>query len=98
MGKTWWQDVGFEGKEGGVFLPGWSNWVASGPPQSTFCGSDHEFSFFLFFVFLGPRPRHMEVPRLGVKPELLLPTYSMAPQDLSHVCHLHHSSWQRQIL
>ena len=27
------------------------------------------FSFF-FFVFLGPHPRHMEVPRLGVKSEL----------------------------
>ena len=26
--------------------------------------------FFLFFVFLGPHPRHMEVPKLGVKSEL----------------------------
>ena len=24
------------------------------------------FSFFFFFVFLGPHPRHVEVPRLGV--------------------------------
>jgi len=32
------------------------------------------FSFFLFFFFfvfsLGPHPRHMEVPRLGVESEL----------------------------
>ena len=28
------------------------------------------FSFFFFFVFLGPHPRHMEVPRLGVQSEL----------------------------
>ena len=28
------------------------------------------FFFFFFLSFLGPRPRHMEVPRLGVLPEL----------------------------
>ena len=28
------------------------------------------FFFFFFLVFLGPHPRHMEVPRLGVKSEL----------------------------
>ena len=27
-------------------------------------------SFFFFFAFLGPYPRHMEVPRLGLKSEL----------------------------
>ena len=26
--------------------------------------------YFYFFVFLGPLPQHMEVPRLGVKSEL----------------------------
>ena len=34
----------------------------------------YEVSFFLFFFFslsfLGPLPRHMEVPRLGVESEL----------------------------
>ena len=25
---------------------------------------------FFFFVFLGPNPRHMEVPKLGVESEL----------------------------
>ena len=53
-----------------------------------------------FFCFLGPRPQHMEVPRLGVKSELLLPAYTraIATQDPSCVCSLHHSSWQQWIL
>ena len=53
-----------------------------------------------FFVFLGPHPRHMEVPRLGVKVELQPPAYTTATAtpDLSCVCDLHHSSQQRQIL
>ena len=28
------------------------------------------FNFFVFLLFLGPIPRHMEVPRLGVELEL----------------------------
>ena len=42
----------------------------------------------------------MEVPRLGVESELLLPAYitATAKWDLSCVCDLHHSSWQYQIL
>ena len=28
------------------------------------------FFFFVFLPFLGPLPRHMEVPRLGVESEL----------------------------
>ena len=38
-----------------------------------FDGHVHPFVLFLFFVFLpllGPFPRHMEVPRLGVESEL----------------------------
>ena len=31
------------------------------------------FFYFLFFCFLGPHPRHMEVPRLGVQSELQWP-------------------------
>ena len=34
--------------------------------------------FFFFFVFLGPYPRHMEIPSLGVKSELQLPAYTRA--------------------
>ena len=38
-----------------------------------------EISFlFLSFCFLGPHPRHMELPRLGVKSELQLPAYGTA--------------------
>ena len=31
---------------------------------------------FFFFVFLGPHPWHMEVPRLGVESELQLLAYT----------------------
>ena len=56
------------------------------------------FSFFLFC--LGPHLPHMEVPRLGVESELQLLAYTTANAtwDLSHICNLHHSSRQRQIL
>ena len=42
----------------------------------------------------------MEVPRLRVQLELLLLAYAraIATPDLSRVCDLYHSSWQRQIL
>ena len=43
----------------------------------------------------------MEVPRLGVKSELQLPAYATATAtvlDPSHICDLHPSSQQRQIL
>ena len=58
------------------------------------------FILFYFFVYLGPHPQHMEVPRLGAESELQPPAYTTATatQDLSHVCDLQHSSWQRQIL
>ena len=55
---------------------------------------------FLSFCLLGPHPKHMEVPRLGVESELQSPAYGRATAtwDLSCVCDLHHSSRQRQIL
>ena len=42
----------------------------------------------------------MEGPRLGVELELQLPAYATAPAtpDPSHICDLHHSSWQCRIL
>ena len=56
--------------------------------------------FPLFFAFLELYPWHTEVPRLGVQLELQLPPYTTATAtaDLSHVCDLHHSLWQCQIL
>ena len=55
--------------------------------------------FCLFVCFLGQHPRHMEVPRLGVKLELQPLAYATvtARQDLSRICNLYHSSQQRQI-
>ena len=58
------------------------------------------FCRFLSFVFLGLRPQHMEVPRLAVQSELLLPAYARATAtpDPSCACKLHHTSQQRRIL
>ena len=55
---------------------------------------------FFFFAFLGPYPQHMEVPSLGAESELQLLAYTIATAMpyLSHVCELHHSSWQCLIL
>ena len=56
---------------------------------------------FLFFIFsfLGLHLKHM-VLGLGVESEAqLLPyTTATATKDPSHICDLHHSSWQCQIL
>ena len=58
------------------------------------------FFCFCFFAFLGLNPLHVEVSRLGVKSELLLPgnTTATATQDLSHTFDLNYSSWQCRIL
>ena len=47
--------------------------------------------------FLGPHPRHVEVPRLGVKRQLQLPACTIAMPDLSLICDLCRSSRQRWI-
>ena len=60
-----------------------------------------DVNFYVYvFVFLGLYLQHMDLPRLGVEWELQLPAYAIATamQDPSHVCNLHHSSWQYQIL
>ena len=61
-----------------------------------------QYFFFLlvFLTFLGPIPRHMEIPRLGVKSGLQPPAYARATatRDPSRVCNLHHRSRQRRIL
>jgi len=56
--------------------------------------------FWFVFCFLGPHLWHMESPRLGVESELQLLAYTTATatQHPSHICDLHHSSWQHQIL
>ena len=40
------------------------------------------FFIYLSFVFLGPLPRHMEDPRLGVESELQPPAYTTATATL----------------
>ena len=57
-------------------------------------------SFSFSFVFLGPHPQRMEIPRLGVESELLPPAYTTgtAMPDASHICNLYHSSRQHWIL
>ena len=58
------------------------------------------FCLFVCLFVLGPCLQHLDVSRLGVKSELQLLAYgtSTATWDPSHVCDLHHNSWQHQIL
>ena len=51
-------------------------------------------------VFLGLHPRHMKVARLGIEPELQLPTYATATAtwDPNCICNVYHSSRQHWIL
>ena len=67
---------------------------------SVYIDSLIEWNFFLIFAFFRAPLRHMEVPRIGVESELhlLAHTTATAMPDPSHVCNLHHSSWQCWIL
>ena len=53
---------------------------------------------YLFSLFGGGCPWHMEVPRLKFKSELQLQATVTATWDLSHICNVHHSSQQCWIL
>ena len=54
----------------------------------------------LFFFFLGLHLLHVEVPMLGVKSELQLPTYTTATAilDPSHICAPCYSLQEHQLL
>ena len=54
------------------------------------------YFIYLFFVFFGPHPWHMEVPRLGVEAELQLLAYTTATETWgpNHIFDQHHSSRQ----
>ena len=73
-------------------------------PNDEWCWAHFHVSiglfFFFFFFFLGLHQWHMEVPRLSVELELQLLAYTSATAmpDLSHVCDLHHSSWNARFL
>ena len=55
-----------------------------------------ESQIILFFVYLGPRLWHMEVPRLGVESELQPPAHTTAT-GTNRMWDPHHSSQQHQI-
>ena len=69
-------------------------------PAGSHCHKQRNNRQLFFFCFLGLNPWYMEVPRLGVESELLLPVYTTATAtwDLSCVCKLYHSSRQHWIL
>ena len=69
-------------------------------------GSEHSKEWATFKktelgqIFLGPRRQPKKVPRLGVKSELQVSVYTTATATLepSHICNLHRSLGQHQIL
>ena len=80
-----------------------------GPPEMSRKEALRRSLFFHHSLFFlggegGPYPQHMKIPRLGSQWKLQLPAYATttatatATQDPSHVCNLHHSSQQHQIL
>ena len=66
--------------------------------RSTLLTSLFKPPFLFSQCFLGPNPRHMEVPRLGVKSELQLPAYTTATATWNPGRICDHSSRQLQIL
>ena len=52
-----------------------------------FCRLNLQVFCFFVFVFLGPCPEHMEVPRLGVKSEPQLPAYTTAHGNTGSLTH-----------
>ena len=60
----------------------------------------YELYLCIYLAFVGPHPRHMEVPRLGVQSELQMLNYTTATAtpDPSCVCDPHHSSGPHWVL
>ena len=65
-------------------------WVSKYRSRSLF----KQTHLFFLFVFLGPHPRHMELPRLGVKSEPQPQAYTTATEtpDPKHIYDLPSSS------
>ena len=80
------------------------SWVVGFLLKHSYFTISQDFVGFFFFVvvvvFLGPHPKHMEVPRLGVKSELQVQAYTATTviQDLRRIRGLYQSSKQCQIL
>ena len=84
-----------------------SSWPSSFPEFSKVCSVSYSMrvgwnkeNLFVYLFIYNILGLPVEVPRLGVQSELqLLPhTTATAVPDLSCVCDLHHSAWQRWIL
>ena len=75
-----------------IFDHGWEEILAKVPAVVVL--------FCVVFCFLWWYPWHKEVPRLGIESELQLLAYATATAtwDLSCICDLYHSAWQRWIL
>ena len=54
--------------------------------------------YYYYYYLGGPHLQHMEIPRWGVKLELLACATATATPDLSCICNLCHSLWQHWIL
>jgi len=74
--------------------------VGEGEVRSGGGGDEDPGSYFDSPPSLGISLWHVEVPGLGVKLELQLPSYTPATArpDPSHICDLQHCSWQCGIL
>ena len=79
----------------------WANYSYSLLPLYQYLSSlDLHLFYFIFILFLRLHLWHIQVPRVGVELELQLQAFTTATatRDLGHICDLHHSSWQHQIL
>ena len=78
----------------------WNDWILDISKYVLYWVQWKIFKLRFLFFFLGPPPQHIEIPILWVESELQLQAYATATAapDLSHVCNLHHSFWQHQIL
>ena len=81
-----------------VALRPWNQWWTLSGAWGLDGGNLSWLIFWLLFSFSGPHLWHMGAPRLGVESELQLSAYTIAIPDQSHICDLHCSLQQRQIL
>ena len=86
-------------------IPSWFCGIVNSLLFRIFCIEFHELYQFSLPLSLSlslslRHLQHMEVPRLGVESELFPLAYTTATEmpDLRHICNLHHSSGQCQIL
>ena len=76
---------------------GWLGYFPIQQKLKVYCKST---ILFFFFCLFRAHPRHMKLPKLGVKSDLQVLAYAtaVAMPDLTCLCDLHHSSWHRCML